>query len=387
MTTRRSHGDGAVYFDATDQRWVGAVELGRRPDGKRDRRKVVAKTKTEALAKVRRVQEQVKAGAVGSPNMTLALWADYWIENVAAQRGRVQSPNTLDNHRWALSKVLPALGHKRLSALTVEDVERLLRANEALSVNSVRRIRTVLADCLRTAEGRGHVTRNVASLASMPKAAAPTPRRSLTPGEVRALLVAACGERLEALLITGLGLGLRPGEIAGLSWDAVDLDAGTLTVMQSLKRERSSELRIGDVKRSSAGHRTLAMPAPVIDALRAHKVRQAAERLAAGPVWQDNGLVFCTQIGTPLDRSSGVRPFLDRTRRRAGVDKLFPYMFRHATVSLLIDAGKPLEEVADLLGDRPETLLRHYRHRVRPIADAAVGPMDALLGAASARAR
>jgi integrase len=374
---RRSHGDGAVYYDEVGNRWVAAVELGRRADGRRDRRKVTARTKTEALTKVRRLREQLNAGAVGNPNMTLATWAGYWLDKVASERARAQSPNTVDNWRWALSKVLPALGHRRLSSLTVEDVEAVLAANVHLSQNSVRRIRQVLADVLRTAEGRGHVTRNVARLAVVPQAKRPADRRALTPDEARAMRDAARGERLEALIVAGLTLGLRPGELAGLAWDAIDLDGATLAVVRSLKREHSATLRIGDVKRSSAGHRVLGMPSELTAALRAHKTRQAAERLIAGPDWEDYNLVFASEIGTPLDPSN-VRRVLTRVSKRAGVDGVFPYLMRHAAASLLVDAGKSLEEVADLLGDRPETLLRHYRHRVRPVAEAAIGPMDAI---------
>ena len=70
--------------------------------------------------------------------------------------------------------------------------------------------------------------------------------------------------------------------------------------------------------------------------------------------------------------------------KKAGVDVSFPYLLRHTAVSLLIDAGKSIETVADMLGDDPRTLYRHYRHRVRPVADASLAMQAILVGAEAA---
>jgi site-specific recombinase XerD len=89
--------------------------------------------------------------------------------------------------------------------------------------------------------------------------------------------------------------------------------------------------------------------------------------------------VFCSEVGTPLDPSS-VRKVFARVAARAGIEGAVPYSLRHTAASLLIDQGVGIEVVADLLGDDPRTLYRHYRHRVRPVVEAAAGPMQTLLG-------
>jgi integrase len=116
-----------------------------------------------------------------------------------------------------------------------------------------------------------------------------------------------------------------------------------------------------------------------VDALRAHRKRQAAERLAVGEAWQDRGLVFASSVGTPLDPSN-LRNVFKRVASRAGLDPGFPYLMRHTAVSLLLDAGKSIDVVADMLGDDPRTLYRHYRHRVRPVADAGLAMQAVLEG-------
>jgi integrase len=234
---------------------------------------------------------------------------------------------------------------------------------------------------LRHAERRGLVSRNAAALAVMPKTPPPKARRSLTPEEGLNLLAAARGERLEALVAVGLMLGLRPGELTGLLWSDLDLDGGppTLTVSGSMKHHPDASLVRGAVKRSSAGLRTVELPPALATHLREHKARQAAERLALGPGWEDHGLVFPSDRGTPLDPAN-LRKAFKKIATKAGLEEGFPYALRHTAVSLLIDAGLGVEAVADLVGDDPRTLYKHYRHRVRPVADAAAGPMQALFG-------
>jgi len=121
------------------------------------------------------------------------------------------------------------------------------------------------------------------------------------------------------------------------------------------------------------------LPGAAVDALRAHKDRQEVERRHAGDLWIEHGLVFSTEIGTPLDPSN-VRKMFAKVANRAGLAGGFPYLMRHTTVSLLLDGGASIEEVADLLGDDPQTLYRHYRHRVRPVVNVAAERMLRLTG-------
>lgn len=116
--------------------------------------------------------------------------------------------------------------------------------------------------------------------------------RSLT--VEKAVLKAAEKDRLQALYVTGLILGLRPGELLALSWSNLDLEKGTLKVTQPLKREHD-RLSLGETTTASS-RRTLTMPTKVVSALRAHKTAQAAERLKAA-AWTDEDLVFCNAIG------------------------------------------------------------------------------------------
>ena len=188
---------------------------------------------------------------------------------------------------------------------------------------------------------------------------------------------------LGPLVVTGLMLGLRPGELCGLRWCDVDLDARAVHVRQSRTSERGADgrevLRFGPPK-TAKSRRSLTMPAPVVAALQCQQALQARERLVAGTAWQDNDLVFANGIGDPFDPSN-LRRMFARLTERAGLGPWHPNELRHSACSLLSAAGVALENVADVLGhDGTRMAARFYRHTVAPAVGAAVAPMEAMFG-------
>jgi integrase len=377
-TKRRGWGEDAVYQRTSDGRWVGTIDCGTGPNGKRKRKPVYGWSKKEVLAKLKEAHGLIDAG-VSTSATTVGKFLTTWLDTVIAAR---VGDSTIDNYRTVVTvHLIPGLGRTRLDKLTAEQVDKFLadKAAEGYSKSYVTRMRTILIDALNHALRRHLVVRNEANLSIMPKIEPPTKRRSLTTEEASQLIAAAKEERLAAMVVVGLTLALRPGEMTGLVWGDVDLDHRYLAVTGSIKRLPDNKLHRGDVKRSTAGQRTVGLTAEVVVALREHKARQAAERLAAGPDWQDHDLVFPSEVGSPMDPSN-VRRFFTRIGHKAGLEYSIPYLMRHSGVSLLIDRGATIEEVADLTGDDPRTLYRHYRHKTRPVATVAVERMEGLFG-------
>lgn len=155
----------------------------------------------------------------------------------------------------------------------------------------------------------------------MPATVRPADRRSLTQDQARVLLSVAVGHRLEGLFVTGLMLGLRPGELTDLRWVDVDLEVGRVAVQGSMKRERSG-LRLGETK-TPKSRRTLTIPSSVAATLEAHRARQLEEQTRARDVWVDTGLVFTTEIGTPLDPAN-LRHGFGRLTEKAGLGHWTP---------------------------------------------------------------
>lgn len=374
---RRGKGDGSLFYSGATNRWLGFVDAGYDPNGRRRRIKVSGRTRAEARAKLADIRRNLDAGVhPGDQRITVAEWLDQWVTHLPAS---IKSVNTIDNIKWATERHLkPAVGKRRLRDLSPDDVDSMLRerAEAGMARSSLVRLHNVLSRALRAAERRGKVTRNVATLVDIP--AGPAKKsRSLTVAQARALLDVAEGDRLEALYKTALMLGLRPGELLGLTWSNIDFDAAVLRVTHTLKRERGV-LTLGDPK-TDASRRALAMPTPVVDALRVHRTRQAAERLAA-PEWEENDLVFTTVVGTALDPSNLRRGFA-RLTKKANIGHWHPHELRHSAASILSASGVPIEQIADVLGHAgTRTTSAVYRHLIEPTIRSGAEPMELLFG-------
>ncbi|MDA8285586.1 MAG: hypothetical protein M0Z42_20315 [Actinomycetota bacterium] len=295
-TRRRGAGEGGVYQEtlyrqlASGERveyrlWAGVVETDRDPTtGQRRRVKVRAKTKAEAVQKMRAEQDRLSTtGAVAEPSVTVERFLRSWTADVLPHR---VAPATVANYRSLIDRhLVPALGRHRLRDLTPEHVDRFLRAkaDTGLSRSSVGRLRSILTDALTHAERRQLVTRNAGRLSNLPAStAAAGGQRALTTAEREQFITTALAfhpprdragaaervpHRLAALMALMLHVGLRPGEGTGLRWDDLDTTARTLTVSGSIKRVpraggRGYDLVRGPVKKSSAGERTIRLSPP-----------------------------------------------------------------------------------------------------------------------------
>jgi hypothetical protein len=100
--------------------------------------------------------------------------------------------------------------------------------------------------------------------------------------------------------------------------------------------------------KSDASAGDIAIDAETISILQAHRARQNEERLAAGELWTDSGLVFTDELGRPLHPETVLRRF-QRLAVQAGLRPCRLHSLRHAYASALLDAGVPLEAISKRL--------------------------------------
>jgi integrase len=196
---------------------------------------------------------------------------------------RAWAPATERSYSSAIKlHIRPALGRQKLGDLNVLHVQRFLNglteANH--SARHVAHIRGVLRSAIGQAMRMELVARNVASLATVPPQHRPE-FAVLSADHVRRLLSALDGHRLRALVAVAALLGLRRGELIGLKWADVDLDARTLAVRRTGARI-AGEYTEGSPK-SARSRRTITIPSILVDELRQHRARIHAERLRLGP--------------------------------------------------------------------------------------------------------
>jgi integrase len=220
------------------------------------------------------------------------------------------------------------------------------KACSGLSPKTVRHIRGVLG----TASGRalkwGLVARNVAALTDTPKLIR-SEIRSFTSDEAKLFINAVKDERLQALYLLTITLGLRRGDVLGIKWENLDFHNLTLHVKAALQRI-NGKLELSETK-TDRSRRPLPLLDFVVKSLRHHRVRQHEERLIAGSGWRDSGFVFTTRIGTPVDPANLLDDF-KRILEKAELPNIRFHDLRHSATSLLLALNIHPRVVMELLG-------------------------------------
>ena len=356
---RRGHNEGTIYR-RQDGRWVACLNLGFE-DGKRKRKYVYGDTRREVAERLKRLHADQARGLPVSPDrLTVSSVLDDWMRDVVGPKATPRSVDTYARHVRLYLK--PTLGQIRLAKLARQDVDRMMRGMEerGLSASTVRHARSVLRSALNHAMRQDLIGRNVAALSEPPRLPQ-TERPYLTVEQAEALLDAAKGERLEALWILLLALGLRRAEALGLHWEDVDFVAGEIRIRRALHRV-NGQLILGEPK-TARSRRTLPMPSMVAVALKAHRVRQLEERLLAGDRWRDHKLVFTWAIGTPLEPggvSAMFRELVARVDLPAGFHL---HDLRHSCVAALVAEKVDARTIMEILGhSNISTTMDIYAH-------------------------
>lgn len=378
MAGRRGNGEGSIYQrKTTDRRWCASVSMGYGENGKPKRKVVTAKTRAEVVKKLKEIQRQLDDGLpLPDHAMTVEQLLDRWYQDVL--RHQVAESAALGYRSVANHHIVPTLGKKKLASLTTSDVDRLLssKIDSHLAVSTVQRIRTVLAQAIDQGIRWGVVNRNVASLARAPRAQRKE-GRTLTPEQAKSFLAELHGHRNEALYALMLSVGLRRGEALGLRWDDLDLRSGVIKVRRQLLRETAG-LVVRDTK-TARSRRAINLPHPMLDMLKAHRARQAAERLALGAGWNDSGHIFTTSIGTPIDPRNLLREF-KTICERAGLGNWHVHELRHSAASLMLAMGVPIQVVSEVLGHASIRMTADvYGHILAPDRQAAADAMGQVL--------
>lgn len=374
---RRGKGEGSIHLRG-DGRWAATVTLEPK-GGKRQRRTFYGKTAGEVAKKLREAQKKLDDNLpLPSEQETVNSYLHTWLQEFAKPDLR---PRTFTSYQLIVDKHLtPELGKLKLARLSPEHIQRYMNGKRAsgLSPRTVQYHHAVLRAALADAERLGKVARNVARLVAPPRLSQ-LEVRPLTPPEARTLLNGISGTRFAPLYALAIGIGLRQGELLGLRWDDLDLDARTVTVRHTLQRyDRQYHL---DEPKTLRSRRTLAIPVALVQMLRTHRIRQLQERVHAGPAWKgdDWHLVFCTESGGPLSGNNLTHQFqallvaLDLPRQKF-------HDLRHAAATFMLAQGVDLRVVMEVLGhSQIHVTANTYAHVKIEATRVAVEAVDALL--------
>jgi integrase len=344
---KRGNGEGSISRRKGGG-WMGQY-IVHTADG-RKRRTVYGKTRKEVAKKLNKAVSDREDGLVfAAENLKVGEYLQRWLKD--SVEGTVR-PRTLSNYQLQVRQhIIPVLGSIKLITLTPAHVQGLYRQklDAGLAPSSVRYIHAVLHRALKQALRWGLVPRNVTEAVDLPKLVHEEVD-ALLPEEARAFLEAARGDRFEALYVVAVTTGMRRSELLGLRWTDLTLDGvATLRVGRQLQRMRDgSGLKFAAPKGSKG--RTIRLPARTVETLKAHRARQAEEKLKAGPLYRDAGLVFATEIGTPLEPSNIDRRSFKPLLKKAGLPDMRFHDLRHTCATLLLSERTNPKFVQELLG-------------------------------------
>ncbi|WP_193457913.1 MULTISPECIES: tyrosine-type recombinase/integrase [Streptomyces albogriseolus group] len=360
MSGKRANGEGSIY---PYKNGYAAYVWVTKPDGKRARKYAYGKTREEVHEKWLNLHAEAKRGPVATRHPTVGAFLSYWLDSVVKPN---LAPLSYVSYEGSVRLyIAPHLGSKRLDRLTVRDVRewvtklstvcqccaqskdakreprrrRCCAVGECCESYPSRRVVQAARDALRAAlthaVAEELINKNVASLVKVPKPR----RRRIKPWSVAEASqfltdAAARDDHLFAAWVLVLCLGLRRGEVLGLTWKSVEFQRGELYVDHQIQRAGRQILHRETKTEDSDDF--LPLPALCLKALRMRRAQQIGDRKAAGELWQNShDLVFTTKYGTPIEPGNLTRMFALRARR-AGLREIPLRNTRHTCSSLLV---------------------------------------------------
>lgn len=315
-------------------------------------------SKKLAEAELRRRLVDVDDGIHGdrSPTTVARYIETVWLPRLAASLalGKIKPATYADYERSARTYVIPTVGHIELEHLTAAHLTTaygtLLRSGgrngQGLSPKSVAHVHKAVSRLLADAMRDDKVKRNVAHLADAPSGN--SGRVAIWQSEeLRTFLDATRNDRTYPLWLLLATTGVRRGEAAGLRWSSVDLERGRVTISEA--RVVVDHVVMTSTPKTDRGRRTIAIDPVTVAALRSWRAKQAEERLAAGPAWQDSDHVFTWEDGQPFHPNVITRTF-KRLAKNAGLQPIRLHALRHSYATAAIEAGVDVKVLSERLG-------------------------------------
>lgn len=345
MSGKRGNGEGSIT-KRKDGRYMARYTVHTATGVKR--KTVYGKTRAEVSAELTKAMADRNGGLIfDDENMSLGEYLDSWLKG--SVYGSVRD-STYDRYEVAVRVHLkPGLGRVKLKKLTPAQVSTFYQEKLAAGCApaSVNKLHVTLHKALDQAVRWHMVPHNVCEAVNAPRPVSEE-MRTLSPGQVRMLLSAASGDRLEALYVLAIHTGMRQGELLALKWADVDLDAATVSVRRTLTKSGTA-LLTGDTK-TGKSRRTISLTDRSVAALREHLGRQMEEMEQLGDLYADQGLVFTTEVGSLINPTNLRKRSLAPLLKRAGLPKIRFHDLRHTCATLLFKQGQHPKLVQELLG-------------------------------------
>lgn len=354
MAKKRGQNEGSIR-KRTDCTWEARVTIGISPDGKQQRKSLYGKTRQEVSAKMTDLLNNLQKGLITNPTeMTLAEWLDYYMPEY---KKRYVKPTTYINYTVKVENhIKPAIGHHKLKTLRQDIIQKFVNTltDKGLAPSTVEDVYKLLRNALETAVDDGLIVRNVANKVKLPKI--PKPKINvLTPEQQDAFVEQAKKTYMGSIYIFDLCTGMRLGELLGLKWSDIDFQNMELHVTRTLRKvkdpdnaDESWHLEFGSPK-TAASERTIPLNETAVKVLADVFAQQEKNQTKAGTAYEDNDLVFATQLGRPLDPTNMRRTFYNICEK-IGIRGFHPHCLRHTFTTRGAENNIDIRVIQRILG-------------------------------------
>lgn len=368
--------------------WAVVVEVGRDPNTGKRVRKWHSGYRTKRDAERARIEilSRLDHGTYVSPDRrTVGSYLEGdWLPAVKARLKASTWDSYSRNIRLHIS---PELGPIPLQALTATRLNEFYASlisegrrdgNGGLAPKTVRYLHGIIRKALADAARWNLLQRNVADQADPPTIRSTAPEmKTWTADELAQFLDFVSDDRLYAAWVVAATAGLRRGEVLGLRWIDIDLNASRLSVQQTLVSV-AYETRFS-VPKTARSRRSVSLDATTVAALRAHRKRQLEERMSWGQAYRDSGLVVTREDGTLVHPDRFTQMF-DKHVKDAGLPRIRLHDLRHTHATLALAAGVHPKVVSERLGHATVAFtLDVYSHAVPALQEEAADRIAALI--------
>ena len=303
-----------------------------------------------------------------------------------AQSLRGLRATTLDQYKRVIDAwIVPYIGGIKLAALRPTDVTKMVetlgsqtsaKGRKGLSTRSQQLTVGVLKAACQWALQNELVARNPVAGVQRPRVESRAPR-TWTVAEPRRFIGATRNSRMAAAWTLLLTRGLRRGELCGLRWEHVDLDGGTLRIVDTLTVVNGKPA--ASTPKTAAGRRSVPLDATLVGVLRSHRAKQSSERLKAGAAYIDSGHIVTDELGKPYHPDT-VSDWFQTAVTEVGLPRIRLHDLRHTAASLMLASGVPVKVVSEMFGHASSTItLSVYGHVMPGMGEEAGAALSASL--------
>ncbi len=353
MAKIRGKNEGSIY-QLKNKSWRAMISVG----GTRQSKCFLMKK--DAQDWLHEIQSQVNRGwDYRSGKTTLAEYLPQWLENHQVSL----RPKTADQYRRTVEKyIVPNLGKILLKDLRLVRVEKFYSdlLKQGVGVRTINITHRILHCALEKAMRYGFIVSNPCHRAELPHAQ----QREmcvLDERQISLFLDAAMTSPHYALYRLAITTGMRQGELLGLKWTDLQWHNSSLLVQRQVQDIRGKGVIYQEPK-TRAGKRTVMIGEDTLHILRQHWEQQQTQKQLSRNPWQENGLMFPSKVGTPMDPSN-LRLDFAEVLERAGLPHIRFHDLRHTSASLMLNHNIPVIVASKRLGhSKPSITLDIYGH-------------------------